>query len=132
MIVENKLKSCFKHVAKNGHIYQCNLKKIDYFQAMMLATDKNQNLQYGGNNVYLFKHRYNNNDCVLMIFAIPIDSEDPKSLSERIFDMLKEIECIFVTLDYRNLKEEKPYVFLTVVKKIKKGDFLDDDSEFRC
>jgi len=132
MIIENKLKTCFKNIVKNGYEYQCNLKKIDYFKAMMLASDKNQNLQYGNNNVYLFKHRYNNNDCVLMIFAIPIESEDPKSLSERIFDVLKEIECIFVTLDYRNLKEEKPYVFLTVVKKIKKGDFLNDDSEFRC
>lgn len=132
MITENKLKSCFKQVAKNGHTYQCNLKKIDYFQAMMLATDKNQNLQYGSNNVYLFKHRYNNNNCVLMIFAIPVESEDPKNLSERIFDVLKDIECVFVTLDYRNLKEEKQYAFLTVVKKIKKGDFLDEDCEFRC
>jgi hypothetical protein len=133
MIVENKLKMCFKNIAKNGYEYNCNLKKIDYFQAMMLAIDKNQMFKYNSNNVYLFKHHYNKSDSILMIFAIPIESDDPKSLSERIFDVLKDIEYIFITLDYRNLKEDKQFTFLTVVKKIEKGDSLEDEnSEFGC
>ncbi len=133
MILENKLKTCFKQIAKNGYEYNCNLKKIDYFQAMMLAIDNKQMFKYNSNNVYFFRHCYDNTDSVLMIFAIPMESNDPKSLSERIFDVLKDIQYTFITLDYRNLKNDQQFTFMTVVKKVKKGDLLEDgNSEFRC
>jgi len=132
-MIENQLKMYFKRMIKNGYEYEGNLKKIDYLPTMLLAIDKDQVLKYNNNNVYLFRYKYDNTDSILMIFAIPVESDIDQSLSERIFDVLKDIECTFVTLDYRNLKEEKSFTFLTVIKKIEKGDFLEDENcEFKC
>jgi hypothetical protein len=64
---------------------------------------------------------YYNRDSILIIFAIPIQSnEDKRNINERFFDILADVEKAFVTLNYRQLKElkEDKYMYFICVKII--------------
>lgn len=112
--------------------YDNKLNNIDYFSAICKATSNDLMIKFQGSNLSMFNYRYNNLDAVLMIFSVPLNSdnsdEKSKHKTERIMDIIGVLEKYFVTLDFvdcKQVKEEK-FIYLTVVKTIDKQKTTED------
>jgi hypothetical protein len=68
---------------------------------------------------------YENEDSIMMLFSIPINSEDSgsKTVAERVMEIVREIEECFTTLDYLKSIEvrEDKVVYVTAIKKLNGG-----------
>lgn len=124
-----KLNELFNKTLDSDLKFEGKLNNMDYFSLICKATSNNQMIKFKDSNLCMFNYRYNNQDCILMIFSIPIsdnsDNNKPnknKHITERIMDIVKLLEEFFITLDYthnKQVKEEK-FSYLTVIKKIDK------------
>ena len=76
----------------------------------------------------MFYCDYEECPSVMMIFAIPINTEEEsggKYVAERVMEIVKKAEDCFITLDYVDSKEikEDKFVYVTMLKKIEeKGE----------
>ena len=75
-----------------------------------------------GNNVCMFNNSIDGSDAVMMLFSIPINSNETgaKNIAERVMEVIAGVEDCFVTTDYvksEEVKEDK-FVYITVVKKV--------------
>lgn len=121
-----RLNELYNKTLDSDFKYDGKLNNIDYFSAICKATSNDQMIKFKGSNLFLFNYRYNNKDSILMIFAIPLSSDNndnkPKHITERIMGIIQILEEFFITLDYtecKQVKEEK-FSYLTVVKHIEK------------
>lgn len=122
--VKDKLKEILDNTIENGLSYDGDLFSIDnYFNLFVKASAKDQLYKLLGNNIVMFQCEYENEDSVLILFSIPINSNEhsAKSIAERVMEVITEVEKTFVTLDFvhsEELKDEK-FVYITIIKKLK-------------
>lgn len=121
--VKEKLRDILENTIDGGLLYDGNIFSIDYFNLFCRASANNQLYKLLGNNLTMFKCEYEGEDSVLIIFSIPINSEEhsAKTIAERVIETITEVEKTFVTLDFvhsEELKDEK-FVYITIVKKLK-------------
>ena len=118
---KNVLLERYESTIKNGVMFEGNLDDIDYFKTFAKADTKNQMFRITGCNVCMLNY---GDDSVLIIFAIPIRSttegDENKHVSERMMDVVKSIEDVFINVDSMRTNEvkEDKMIYLTVVKKV--------------
>ena len=118
-----KLKEIFENTVENGLMYDGIINKnLDYYSMFCKAASKDKLYKMFGNNLCMFKCIYQEKDAVMLIFYIPINSQESgsKTVAERVMEIIGETEQCFTTLDYissEEIKEDK-FVYVTVIKQI--------------
>jgi len=125
---QKKLRGIYETTIDSTLTCECNLKNIDYYSLICKAASNDKLYKYYGNNVCMFKYKHKENDCVLMIFSIPVnlskDNGVVKHLADRIMEIITTVEKSFIFLEYVHsieVKEDK-FVYLTCIKKIEDKD----------
>lgn len=127
-LVREKLKDIFESTLEEGLKYSGSLSDIDYYGLFCKSAAKDQLYKIDSNNFCSYSYLYEGSDAVMLIFAIPINTEEEsvggKYIAERVMDIVKKVEDCFVTLDYVNSREvgEDKFVYVTVVKKAERVD----------
>ena len=121
--VKEKLKEILENTLEGGLSYDGDLFSIDYFDLFCKATANEQLFKLLGTNLVMFRCEYENEDSILMIFSIPINSEEhsAKTVAERVMEVITEVEKTFITLDFvhsEEIKDEK-FLYVTIIKKLK-------------
>lgn len=121
--VKDKLKEIFENTIESGIIYDGSTEHPEYYSLFCKAASKDQLYKLMGNNLCMFNCSYSNDDAVMMIFSIPINSQDSgaKNIAERVMEVIAGVENCFITLDHvksEEVKEDK-FVYVTAIKKIK-------------
>jgi len=119
---KERLKEIFENTIESGIIYDGSIENLDYFNMICKATTKDQLYKMMGNNLCMFNCSYEGSDSVIMIFSIPINSQDvgAKNIAERVMEVIESVEKCFITLDLiksEEVKEEK-FVYVKVIKKV--------------
>jgi len=120
--VKERLKEIFENTIDSGIKYEGSVKNLEYYNLFVKAASNDQLYKLMGNNLCMFNCEYDNSDAVLIIFSIPINSNESgsKSIAERVMEVLAGIENYFVTLDNvrsEEMKEDK-FVYVTAIKKL--------------
>lgn len=118
--IQDKLKEAFESTTESELKYDENINNIRYIDLFCKAASKHNLFKLMGSDVCMFNCNYNDKDGVLIVFYIPINSEESgaKNIAERVMKVVEEIESCFVTLDYlksEEVKEDK-FVYITAVK----------------
>lgn len=106
---------------KSGVKFENDLASINYFKTFGKAGENKQMFKMFGCNVCMFNY---GEDSVLIIFSIPLKSsvegDENKHVSERMMDIVKNIEDIFTTVDSMSVEEvkEDKVFYLTIIKKV--------------
>jgi len=121
--VRERLKEVFENTIDTGIKYNGSVENPEYYTLFCKAASKDQLYKLMGNNLCMFNCSYNNEDSIMMIFSIPINSQDSgaKNVAERVMEVIGGVESCFVTLDHvksEEIKEDK-FVYVTAIKKIK-------------
>lgn len=121
--VKERLKEIFENTLDIGIKYEGTVENPDYYSMFCKAASKDQLHKLMGNNLCMFNCSYSNEDSIMMIFSIPINSKESgaKNVAERVMEVIGKIEDCFVTLDHvksEEVKEDK-FVYVTAIKKIK-------------
>ncbi|MFW9871734.1 MAG: hypothetical protein ACFFG0_01440 [Candidatus Thorarchaeota archaeon] len=118
--IREKLKEVFESVVESDCKYDGSIKNINYIDLFYKAASKRNLFKLMGNDVCMFSCEHEGKDAVLMVFYIPINSEETgaKNVAERVMQVVEEVESCFVTLDYLNSEEvkEDKFVYVVVVK----------------
>lgn len=120
--VRERLKEVFENTIESGLKYEGSAENPEYYNLFVKAASKDQLYKLMGNNLCMFNCEYDDCDAVLIIFSIPINSNESgsKSVSERVIEVLASIEDFFVTLDNvksEEMKEDK-FVYVKAIKKL--------------
>jgi hypothetical protein len=117
----NVLLEHYESTIKSGVKFEGNLDEIDYFKTFSKADAKKQMFKMHGCNVCMLNYE---GDSVLIIFGIPIRSavegDENKHVSERMMDVVKNIEDVFISVESMSANEvkEDKVIYLTVIKKV--------------
>lgn len=118
----DRLKEIFENTVESGLLYDGKYENIEYYNLFCKAAAKEKLYKIAGNNLCMFNCSYENSDAVLMIFYIPINSNDSgaKNVAERVIEVVEIIEDCFVTLDHMKSEEvkEDKFVYVSCIKKI--------------
>jgi hypothetical protein len=118
---KNVLLDHYESTIENGVKFEGNLDEIDYFKTFSKAEQKKQMFKMHGCNVCMLNYEDNS---VLIIFAIPIRSavegDENKHVSERMMDVVKNIEDVFINVESMTANEvkEDKVIYLTILKKV--------------
>lgn len=137
---EERLRQIFDATCENGLKYDGNIEDIDFYSLFCKSTANNQLYKLFSCNLSMFQYKYENNDAILIIFSIPIslntdgkidgaNQQENKHISERIMDIVKIVEEVFIVVDYmdlKNIKEDK-FMYMVIVKKLNGGTEMDAD-----
>jgi len=116
----NVLLEHYESTIKSGVKFEGTLDEIDYFKTFSKADAKKQMFKMHGCNVCMLNY---GDDSVLIIFAIPIRSstegDENKHVSERMMDVVKNIEDVFISIESMSANEvkEDKVIYLTVIKR---------------
>lgn len=120
--VQPRLKEIFETTLESGIKYDGSVKKIDYYGLFCQAASKDKLYKLMGNNLCMFNCEYKKKDSVMMVFFIPINSQDTgaKNVAERVIEIVENVEKCFVTLDYFKSEEvrEDKFVYVTAIKGV--------------
>ena len=120
--VKERLKEIFETTVESGLKYEGSHKNPEYYNLFCKAAANQQLYKIAGNNVCMFNCSYNNVDSVMMLFSIPINSNDSgaKNIAERVMEVVADIENCFITTDFVKSEEvrEDKFVYVTVLKKV--------------
>jgi hypothetical protein len=121
--VRERLKEVFDNTVDTGIKYEGTIETPDYYSLFCKAAARDQLYKLMGNNLCMFNCSYDDSDAVMIIFSIPINSQDSgaKNVAERVMEVIGGVEECFVTLDHvksEEVKEDK-FVYVTAIKKIK-------------
>ena len=117
----NVLLERYESTIENGVKFEGILEEINYFKTFSKADAKKQMFKMHGCNVCMLNY---GDTSVLIIFAIPIRSavegDENKHVSERMMDVVKNIEDVFINVDSMTANEvkEDKMIYLTIVKKV--------------
>lgn len=119
---QDKLKEVFEVTVDTGIKFEGDIKKIDYYNLFCKAAAKDKLYKIMGNNVCMFNCEYDNSEAVLIVFFLPINSEESgaKNVAERVMEVVEETETCFISIDYlksEEVKEDK-FIYVTLVKKV--------------
>ena len=121
--VQEKLREAFESVLDSDCKYEGSIKHMNYIDLFYKAASKRSLFKLMGNDVCMFLCELDGQEAVVMIFYIPINSEETgaKNVAERVMQVVEEVEKCFVTLDYLNSEEikEDKFVYVVAVKKMK-------------
>ena len=120
--VIERLKEIFEATVESGISYDGSNDNIEYYSLFCKAASKEKLYKIMGNNLCMFNCRHKDSDAVMMIFYIPINSNDSgaKNVAERVMEVVEGIEECFVTLDYiksEEVKEDK-FIYVTAIKLV--------------
>ena len=124
--IEERLKEIFESTIESGIKYEGTLESLDYYELFCKAAAQDQLFKLMGNNVCMFNYKKENQDAVMMIFSIPINSPEEsgsKNVADRVMEVVRETEKCFITLDdiqSKEVKEDK-FVYITAIKKLNGG-----------
>lgn len=121
--INDKLKEVFETTIEGGLRYEGSIKKINYYNLFCKAAAEDQLYKVYSNNFCMFNCYYNQEESILMIFTVPINSgEDSgiKHVAEEVMKIVKKLENCFITLDYLNANEvsEDKFIYIIAVKRI--------------
>ena len=120
--VKDRLKEIFESTIESGIKYNGPIENIDYFNVFCKAGEQKALYKMLGNNLCMFNYKYEEKDAVMIIFSMPINTEDSgaKNVAERVMAVVEKIETCFVTLDYlksQEIKEDK-FIYVIAIKII--------------
>jgi len=123
---KDRLKEIFESTVESGIKYDGSYERIEYYNMFCKAAAKEKLYKMMGNNLCMFNCVYEKSDAVMMIFYIPINSNDSgaKNVAERVMEVVEGAEDCFVTLDFiksEEVKEDK-FIYVTAIKKINQED----------
>ncbi len=122
-VFAKKIKEIFDFVIESGSIHEEGIENPDYYNLFCKAATKDQLWRILGNNVCAFNYYFDNQDAVLLVFSIPINTPEEtgaKNVAERVMEIVENMETILITLDYAHSKEvkEDKFIYITIVKKL--------------
>lgn len=121
--IQEKLKEVFESVLESDLKYDGSVENINYIDLFYKAASKRNLFKLMGNDVCMFGCDFNGEDGVLIVFYIPINSEETgaKNVAERVMQVVEEVESCFVTLDYLKSEEVKAdkFVYVVAIKCLK-------------
>ena len=125
--VQVKMKEIFDSTIEDGIQFQGAIETIDYYGMFCKAAGKDQLYKLMNNNLCMFKTKWNEKDAVLMIYSIPINTNEEsgaKSVAERVMDFVSNVEKAFVSLDYLTSTEvpEDKFIYIVVIKTVNGRD----------
>jgi hypothetical protein len=122
---KERLKEIFETIIDSNLRYEGSIKNIDFYGTFCKAAAKDHLYKVNSNNICMFNLTYEGDESVLFIFALPItpneDSQNQKSVSERVMEIVSDLEETFITIDYLKtyeVKEEK-FVYMVCIKRVK-------------
>ena len=118
----NRLKGIFESTIETGIKYDGPIENVNYFNIFCKAGEQKALYKMEGNNLCMFNYKYKDKDAVMIIFSMPINTEEmgAKNIAERVMNVVEKIETCFVTLDYlksQEIKEDK-FIYLIAIKII--------------
>lgn len=121
--VKQKLVEIFESTIESGELYDGPCESPEYYNLFCKAASKDQLFKLMNNNLCMFNCKYDDEDAVIMIFSIPINSEESgaKNIAERVMRVITEVEECFTTIDFlksEEVKEDK-FIYIISVKKVK-------------
>lgn len=127
---QEKLREIFEQTVELDVRYDGPLKDMDYFGLMCKAASKESMHKLMGSNVCMFNCKLEEQDAVLILFCIPLNSsgEGVKHIAERVMETFRNVEECFTTIDFSHSKEvkEDKYMYISVIKKVEKEEEEDD------
>ena len=118
----DRLKEIFETTVESGIKYDGSHERVEYYNLFCKAAAQEKLYKMVGNNLCMFNCLYEGVDSVMMIFYIPINSNDSgaKNVAERVMEVVEIAEDCFVTLDYTKSEEvkEDKFIYVTAIKKI--------------
>lgn len=119
---QQRLTELFEQTEGEGEKYDGIFTDLNYFNLVSRAAANNALYEIDNNNVCMYKCKYEDYDSIMMIFSIPMnkDIKGGAHITERIMDVIKNVEDCFVTTSYMNSLEVKDdkFVYVTIIKKI--------------
>ena len=120
--VKTKLKEIFESTIDSGLKYEGSHLTPEYYNLFCKAAAEENLFKTKGNNVCMFNCSYKGEDAVMMLFSIPINSNETgaKNIAERVMEVVAIVEECFTTTDFiksEEIKEDK-FVYITVIKKV--------------
>jgi len=120
--VKDRLKEIFESTVESGIKYDGPTDNLDYYSLFCKAAAKEKLYKMIGNNLCMFNCKFDDKDSVMLIFFIPINSEETgaKNVAERVMEVVEKVETCFVTLDYlksQEVKEDK-FIYVIAIKTI--------------
>ena len=123
--IQEKLKEVFETVLESGLKYDGQVENINYIDLFYKAASKRTLFKLMGNDVCMFNCSFNDKDGILIVFYIPINSEETgaKNVADRVMQIVEEVEVCFITLDYLKSEEVKAdkFVYVVAVKCLKEN-----------
>lgn len=121
--VKGRLIEIFEGTVEHGEVYDGPCDNPEYYNLFCKAASKDQLFKLMNNNLCMFNCKYQNEDAVMMIFSIAMNTGESgaKNIAERVMRVITEIEGCFITLDYvksEEVKEDK-FIYIIAVKKVK-------------
>lgn len=121
----SRMKDIFESTIENGIKYDGNMDNVDYYSLFCKAASQEKLYKLLGNNLCMFNCKHEDADGVMIVFFIPINSDETgaKNVAERVMEVVEAVETCFVTLDAlksEEVKEDK-FIYVTAIKKLK-GD----------
>jgi len=128
-VVRQKLREIFEATIDSDAKYTGSVKEVDYYNLLCKSAAKDRLFKLMGNNTCMFNCKFDDQDAVLMLFSIPVNSKEvgSKHISERVMEVIENVEECFTTIDFsssREVKEEK-FVYMVIVKKVNKKGEMD-------
>jgi len=129
-VVREKLMEIFEATVDSDSKYSGSVTDMDYYTLLCKSAAKDRLFKLMGNNMCMFNCKYDEGDAVLMLFSIPVNTKEigSKHISERVMEVIENVEACFTTIDFsssREVKEDK-FVYMVVIKKLdRKGDLND-------
>ena len=119
----DRLKEIFESTVESGLLYDGKFERIEYYNLFCKAASKDQLWQVLGNNICAFYYTLDEQDSILLVFSIPINTPEEtgaKNVAERVMEIIGNMERILITLDYAYSKEvkEDKFIYITIVKKL--------------
>ena len=74
--VKEKLKEIFENTVESGLKYEGSYESPDYYNLFCKAAANKNLFKLMGNNICMFTCSYQENDSVMMLFSIPINSSE--------------------------------------------------------
>ena len=122
--IKHKLKDIYETTINDGIKYEGLINEnLDYYSLFCKAAAKEKLFSIKQNNVCMFNCVFEDKDAIMIIFALPINTETnsgSKSIAERVIKIVQILEDCFITLDYMNsvsINEDK-FIYVTSVKKL--------------
>lgn len=121
--VQVKMKEIFDATIEEGILFQGNIETLDYYGMFCKAASKDQLFKLMNNNLCMFKTKWDGKDAVLMIYSIPINTNEEsgaKSVAERVMDFVSNAEKTFTSIDYLTTTEvpEDKFIYIVGIKTI--------------